>query len=133
MKAGGDIAPSIFVKQSTSVDQTLVACGNTERAFGVSGEGQFTTPGLLAALGGSEATPLHASTTSPEIVYWGLGQYCLLKCGTAWSAGALLTSDADGKGKTASTGNPVNARALTAATTTGGARLVRVADGWAAP
>jgi hypothetical protein len=133
MKAGGDIAPSIFVKQSTSSDQTLVACGNTERAFGISGEGQFTTPGAIAALGGTESTPLHASTTAPQVFYWGLGQYALLKCGTAWSAGALLTSDASGYGKTASTGNPVNARALTAATTTGGARLVRVSDGWTAP
>jgi len=64
--------------------------------------------------------------------YFGVAQYALLTCGTAWTRAALLTSDASGFGKTASTGNPVNAQALTSASA-GERRIVQVKDGWAAP
>lgn len=129
MKAGGNIAPARFIKLSDP--QTVVQCSaNSDRAFGVSADGTRTPPGFVAALGGS-ITEYHAIEGDP-VEYFGLGQYCLLECGTAWTAPALLMSDENGAGITATSTNPVNATGLTDAAA-GELRLVRVEGGWPAP
>lgn len=137
MVPGGEIGVSRFVRLSTTAGQTLLQAGNNERAFGISGEGERITPGLITALGGTESSTPHAvagTFVGGNVLYYGTGQYCLLECGTGWTPGALLTSDANGRGKPAATTNPVNAVALTAASATGNQRrLVRVADGWTSP
>lgn len=126
MKAGGNISPCRFVK--LSANQTLVQCsGNSDVPFGISADGQRTPPGFVNALSGVSETPYHAISGDP-VEYFGLGQYGLLECGTAWSAGAKLMSDASGKGLTATSTNPVGARALTDASA-GELALVRVSDG----
>ena len=129
--AGENLSPSRFIKLSTSANQTALMCGNAERAFGITHDGQVTPPDLIAAIGGSADTP-YAALSGMPFEYFATSQYALLECGTAWTRAALLTSDASGKGKTASSTNPVNAQALTSASA-GEKRIVWIKDGWAAP
>lgn len=131
LKAGEGLTPAAFFKLSTAADQTALMAGNAERAFGITHDGQVTPPGAIAALGGSEAT-VYAALEGHPFEYYGVAQYGLLTCGTGWTRAALLTSDGSGFGKTASTGNPVNAQALTSASA-GERRIVQVKDGWPAP
>lgn len=131
LRAGENLHPARFFKLSTAADQTALMAGNAERAFGITHDGQVTPPDLVAALGASADTP-YAALTGMPFEYFSSGQYALLTCGTGWTRAALLTSDADGNGKTASSTNPVNAQALTSATA-GERRIVRIKEGWAAP
>lgn len=125
MVASGDVNRARFVKQSGAF--TLAECDNAEKAYGVSGEGIRNPPGLASFYGGTENT-LHAVSGTP-VLYYREGDHCLLECGTAWTAGAELTSDADGKGKPASSTNPINAVAIEAASP-GELRRVSVRSGW---
>lgn len=125
MVAGGTIKPSRFVK--LTANQTLSQCVANDIPFGISADGVRAAPNFITAYAGATDPKDHAIAGEP-VEYFGLGQYCLLECGTAWVAGAKLASDVDGKGVTASASNPVGARALTAASAAELA-LVRVADG----
>lgn len=100
--AGGNINPSVFVKLDTSNDNSVVqASAASDFVIGVSTPSTKAFNGTVAAASGD------------PINVFGLGDVCLLLCGSGgWTRGDSLTSDANGAGVTASSGNIIGAKAL---------------------
>lgn len=90
--AGGDIRPARFVKLSASADHTGLEADANERSIGIAGRGTRQPP-----LSDYAVTALHAAAGDP-ITLAGDGEETLLEYGDTITAGALLKSDADGKG-----------------------------------
>lgn len=86
--AGGDIAPSIFVKLSGSRDKEVVACVADDEAIGVSHEGTREAP--ITGI-----TPLAAKDDEPVMVYTEGIQCEIVAAGTI-SPGDKLVPDASG-------------------------------------
>ncbi len=106
--AGGDIKPSRFVMIST--DNTgIQATGAADDVIGISMEGTNKAP-----KSDDLSEPL-AATTGQYFKLYGDGDECLITAGAAITAGARLTSDADGRGVTATAANASGAIALEAA------------------
>lgn len=106
--AGGNIAPSRFVKLSTTEGQVL-QCGANEAVFGIS---QASTR-RLALAGWDDG---YAAVEGENINVIGPGDdVALLELGGTVAVGAYLKSNADGKGVTANTDkDQVGAQALQA-------------------
>jgi hypothetical protein len=108
--AGGTIIPSTFLVRSTTADaQFLQATGTAVPIAGISQKGTRSTPydGLddgNAAIAG-ENLQVYLPNDDKEAP---------LRLGGTVAAGDLLTSDAQGRGVTAASGNQVGARALMA-------------------
>ena len=91
--AGGAIYPSRFVKIDTSADQTVLQCGANEMGFGISQTGTHDAPGL------NGSTAYAANAELDPIKVFLLGERAPLQAGSGgFTAGSLLSSDADGKG-----------------------------------
>lgn len=126
MQAGGNISPCRFVKIGGR--RALTQCSAAaDVAFGISGEGVRLPPNFLDALSGQSVTN-YVAIEGEEFEYFGMGQYALLECGTAWTYGAKLSPDSDGKGAPANGTNPVAAIALDNASA-GEFSLVRIVSG----
>lgn len=91
-KAGGTIAPSRFVTISTVNAQEVLQATANAVCVGVSQEGQKVTPGLP----GADDT-IAAQAGDPLQVYT-FGTIAKLTAGGAVTLGALLESDATGRG-----------------------------------
>lgn len=97
--AGGDINICRFVNLSTAANKTLLEADAGERTFGISYEGAYLPPipGASAEL---------AAIEGRQVRVYKRGEFCQLRAGSGgWTAGAMLKSDADGKGVTASANN----------------------------
>ncbi len=92
--AGGAIAPSRFVVQS-STDSTVTQAGTANvRCFGISQPGTHDAPGLT----GSSANAALADLDPIEV--FTLGMECPLEAGVGgWTAGNMLKTDSSGKGQ----------------------------------
>lgn len=101
--ASGDIYPCRFVKVSGAFTVAQCSAG-TDKPIGISGEGTA-----------DKDVTVHASTTYRPVQIAEAGRVAKLQANTTWSAGALLKSDADGKGLTATTGTYAGAIGLRAA------------------
>lgn len=129
MTAAGNISPCRFIR-ITGEQQVQQCSSNAHVPFGISSDGARIPPNFVESLGGS-ITNFNA-IAGEAVEYFGLGQYCLLQCGVAWTAGAFLMSHTDGTGAPATSTNPVGARALTGANV-GERRIVQVLAGHANP
>lgn len=119
--AGGNIFPCRFVKQETTAPFTVVQADAGAAVVGVSQEGVTVVP----IDGFTNAASVYAGTAGLPVKVFGEHSECLLEVGETVDAGALLKSDADGKGVKASAGDSVGARALEPATSEG--QKIRVA------
>ncbi len=108
--ASGNINPSSFVKLGTADDFFAAqATSNADVIYGVAQAGAFDPPGIS----GSTAYAANAPPPLEEILVYHQGDVCGLVAGTAgYSAGSLLTSDVNGYGVAATSGNYYGARAL---------------------
>jgi len=96
-KAGGNILPSIFVKISTTADDTVLACVAGDDPFGISQEGVDQPPGVAGSDG-------NAGRAGENMKVYGPGSQCLITLGTGGCArGDYLKPAAAGNGVTAST------------------------------
>lgn len=105
-KAGGTIAPCVFVRPDTTQDFAVVSCTTGDDPCGVSTETMKRMPGLT----GSDATV--AAESGEPIEVHGLGEVCLLTCGSSVTRGDFLKPDGSGNALTASSGDIAGARAL---------------------
>lgn len=107
--AGGDISPARFVYVSAAF--TVSQCtAITQTPIGVATEATKDPPGLTGA-------SALAAEAGDQISVWPIGQMCKVSAGAAFSAGALLSTAADGQAITATgTGTVVAAIAFEAAT-----------------
>ena len=107
--AGGNIAPSRFIKLSTSADNTALQAGANEEVFGISSEAGREPP--LPSV-----STMYAAQSGDAFNHYSEGDTCLLEYGDDVTAGAYLKADTDGKGvPIASTGTTLQiygARAL---------------------
>lgn len=101
--AGGNIAPSRFVKPSTTANQTVVQAGAGDIVCGISQKGTHNVPGTIggvavddgyAAVAGMSVGVFDQSDTAR-------GQFIDLELGGTVTAGDYLKSDVNGKGVTA--------------------------------
>lgn len=116
--AGGDINPSRFIVINDDYE-VVEGAAATDVLFGVSHDSAKDAP-----IDGLQSNTLHAEE-GDHVSYYKLGDSCLLEAGDAISAGAVLTSDASGRGVTASAaGSWIGAIALEAAGAAG--ELIRV-------
>jgi hypothetical protein len=109
--AGGNISPSRFVTISTSANNTVVqSAAATETIIGVSQESAKQPP--IPQVTGTQ----YAAESGDNLRVYTAGEAnVLLELGTGGcTAGAKLTSDADGKAVAATGANMVGAIALTA-------------------
>lgn len=96
MVAGGDIRPARLVKLSTAADFTLLEADANERCFGVSMDATQDAP-IPNADG-------DAAESGDHFMYYGAGEECVLEIGSGGvTRGAMIKSDADGKGVLAAT------------------------------
>jgi hypothetical protein len=113
--AGGDITPSRFVNIS-GTNQVNQADAVSDKLVGVAQEWSKNAP-----IPG--ASSLAAESGDPVMVY-GLGEMCLLTAtSSGWTAGDRLTSNATGKGVTASGTDQYGAVALSTVTGEGLGRV----------
>lgn len=119
--AGGNIAPSRIVKVSTAADNTwLQSTSNTDANEGVSAIGTRRAPGTGDDDGFDAIAP-------EGIMVFGVGSICTVEAGAAFTAGALLTADTNGRAiATTTTGDSVIGRALQAASQLGDLPLIVV-------
>jgi len=113
--AGGDIYPCRFVKQATTAPFTVVQAGAADPVVGIAQEGTTVVP----IDGFTNASSVFAGTAGLPIHVFGEHCECLLEVAEAVSPGDFLTPDANGKGVKATSGDPVGARALEAASAAG--------------
>jgi hypothetical protein len=90
-RAGGTISPAVFVKMSTTADNTVLEGTANARTIGVSQEGMKRAPGLP----GSDDTI--AAESGDEIDVFGLGDVCLIEAGAAVVRGDECESNAAGQ------------------------------------
>jgi hypothetical protein len=111
--AGGNISPCRFIKLGSGPGIVVQATAG-DPIYGISGSGTHT-----AALAGLDDGYCAVSGENcPH--YSDPGTICLLEAGASFSEGALLKSDANGKGiAVASTGDAYGAVALDAASAAG--------------
>lgn len=108
--AAGNIAPSRFVKQTTTADHKVSQAGAGEALIGIAQKGSRNTPYStlddgFAAIAGEDLLVFQPGDTAP------------LELGGTVTVGDYLKSDASGKGVTASAdGEHYGARALEAGT-----------------
>jgi len=110
--AGGNIAPSRFVKRSATADAQFLQAGTGDRVAGISGVGTRYPPyanlddGFLAVAGEN----VHVYIPGEDLE-------AQLELGGTVAAGDYLKSDTNGKGVTAAVdGDEVGGRALMAGT-----------------
>lgn len=97
MVAAGNIAPSRFVKLSTTANGRVAQCGSAEQIYGISQPGTRNTP--YSSLDDGYA----AIAGENLLVYGAPGARCLLELGGTVTRGDRLKSDTNGKGTTATT------------------------------
>lgn len=102
MVAGGNIAPSRFVKPSTAAGNKCLQCGAGEMPIAISQRGTRNTPY-------SSLDDGYAAIAGESVHLYGNGETALLELGGTVSPGDFLKSDADGKGVTASAGDKYGA------------------------
>ena len=112
--ANGNIAPCRFVRADPTAgaandEQVIQAGAASDRPVGISAEWMRDPPGLV---GSNNA--IHAQAGDQCQVYQ-LGDDCLLETGGVVNHQDLLTSDSQGRGVIAGTGDVVGARALQSA------------------
>lgn len=99
--AGGDIAPSTFVKLSAVADRTLLAGTANSANYGISREGAQVAP--------TPGASTLAASAGQQCGYYPIGSVCLLTAGSGgWAAGDELISDANGCGVPRATSGVVN-------------------------
>jgi len=101
-QAGGTIRTARFVKPSTAADNALLEADANEMAVGISDTGPRDAP-----LDGANATTI--ASADDQFMYHPEGNVCLLEIGSGGvTRGALIKSDADGKGVLALTSGTTN-------------------------
>jgi hypothetical protein len=116
----GPVQPMRFLVMDTTRDYAVIqATGATVMLLGISQQGTKIAPNLIEGLVGyiaSSATIVnYAGIAGDSIEIFHAGDICRLVAGTGgWTPGALLTSDANGAGVVATTGNHVGALAMSA-------------------
>ncbi len=110
--AGGTILPCRFLVASTSADFTALQASTAGAVvFGISQEGSKIPP----IDGWTDSISGNACVVGDPVPYWGEHDEALLELGGTVTAGALLSTDANGKGVVSSTsGHAIGARALQA-------------------
>jgi hypothetical protein len=107
MIAGGDIRTCRFVKISTAANHTLLEADAGEMPIGISTGAAKEAP--------QDGSDTKAAESGDHVEWFGLGEVCLLELGSGGcTAGAILKSDADGKGVAASGDEKYGAFALEA-------------------
>ncbi len=94
--SGGNIKCSSFVMLDTSNDLTVIQSTSNAKIIGISQAGTHNAPG-------SSTTDTLAAIAGQQIALFGLGDVCLLACGSGWTVGDLLESNAAGLGITVTT------------------------------
>lgn len=120
--ANGNISPNRFVKidpTATKNFNAIQCSANTDNMIGISQDGLHNPPGVI----GSDA---FAAVATEEVKIYAMGDICLLAMGAAATQGALLTSDASGRGVTAAAGQTVGAILLEQCLALGELRRVQV-------
>ena len=113
-QAGGTIMCSRFViPDTTHANRAIQATGGTVRPLGISGNAGRVRPDPDFS---QTQTDTAALVGEPVSIYAEGAVAVDLLCAFAWSPGALLMPDADGKGILATAGNYYGARAQTAGT-----------------
>ncbi len=102
--AGGNIAPSRFVKPSTTAPHTVLQCTTTDKPVGISMKGTHNVPGTI---GGVAIDDGYAAVAGMSIGVFDQadsekGQFIDLELGGTVTAGDFLKPDTDGKGVVAS-------------------------------
>jgi hypothetical protein len=95
-KAGGNISPCRFVKQSTTADNTVLQAGAGETVYGISQAGVRRTPY-------SSLDDGYAAIAGEDLEVFGVGEVCNLELGGTVTRGDRVKSDANGKGVTSAT------------------------------
>ena len=113
LKAGGDIAPSRFIKVSAANTATQCSAG-TDYSIGVSFESVEDSLGQIGS-----AVYHRTSTSKPGVGFYPAGRKCLVEAGNSFSAGAALMPDSVGRAITATSTNLGCAIALESATAAG--------------
>jgi hypothetical protein len=108
--AGGNIGIARFVKQSTAAPFRVLQAGANERVTGISQLGQKYAPI-------PSNTNYYAAEAADNLAVYGEDEECLLLIGSGGvTQGALIKSDADGKGvlalTTGTTAQEIGAEAM---------------------
>lgn len=109
MIANGNIAPSRFLKQDTTVDNKCLQAGAGNKLIGVSQRGTRNTPYSTLEDG-------FCAIAGEDLQIYGPEETCLLELGGTVAAGDRLKADANGKGVTAASGDEYGAIAGQAGT-----------------
>ena len=111
--ANGNINVSVFIKPDPSIYCGYIQAGSGDKPIGISGEGMYSAPNLINALGGSSTTT-YVATAGQEFLAYNEGDVCPLTAGTGgWTNGDFLKPDTNGNGITTTTvGDYYDARAL---------------------
>ena len=106
--AGGNIAPSRFVKHTTTENQ-VTQCGSAEKMCGISNQGTRRTPH-------EDIDDGYAAISGENIRVYGPGETCWVEAGGTIAVDDRLGSDTNGKATATTTDNAwVGAKALTPA------------------
>lgn len=105
--SGGNVSPSVFVKLSTSADNTGLQADANATIVGISGVNTKDPPGITGS------TSYHAES-GDMLELFGQGDICLLKAGSSgFTRGERLKSDANGYGTAiANSGSSQNVGAI---------------------
>lgn len=98
MKAGGNIAPSRFVKLSTAADHTALQAGSGEMPIGVSQRGTRNPPY-------SSLDDGYCAIAGENFQVHGPGELAMVEAGGTVTAGTSVKSDTNGKAVDASAGD----------------------------
>ena len=121
--AGGDIYPCRFIKQATDAPFVAIQATDGSAVIGISTEG--TT--LVPIDGFTNDTSVFSARQGLPVSYFGEHDECLLVVSEQIAPGDYLVSDAEGKGKKATSGTAnIGAVALEPATAAGQKIRVRV-------
>src|SRR5262249_39352494 len=104
-----NIAPSRFVKRSTTADAQFLQAGAGDRIAGISQVGTRQTP-----YGGLDDGFCAIANENFHVFLPGVDKEAFLELGGTVSPGDYLKSDANGAGVTASSGDEIGARAMVA-------------------
>ncbi len=111
--AGGTIYTCRFVKVSTAADDTCLQGSANCETIGISQSGSNKAP--LSDV----VSTNYAAESGETLEIYGDGDVCLLEAGAVITRGALLASDGNGCGTTATAGQNVGAIALQSASASG--------------
>lgn len=106
--AGGNINPSVFIKQSTIANNTALQASTGDVTIGITAQSTEAAP--------VDGAATYHATAGHGVDWYGPGATCLLTLGTGGcAAGDFLKSDSNGCGVTASTDkDAAGARAIQA-------------------